>query len=155
MENITLRRATIQDLPVLLDFEQALIRAERPFDVTIRPDPVSYYDIEEYILSKEVEVVVAQCNGQIVSSGYALAKMARSYLDHEAYGYLGFMYTLPEFRGRGINQKIVAKLIAWCTKRGLHEVRLTVYQQNNPAIIAYEKAGFKSHITEMRLRTSG
>lgn len=154
MDNLTIRQATLKDLPILLSFEQELIKAERPFDTTIRPDPVSYYDIQQYISSKEVEVVVAQIDGSIVSSGYALRKNARSYLDHKQYGYLGFMYTLPEFRGRGINQKIVARLMDWCRKRGLSEVRLTVYHENLPAIKAYEKAGFKSHITEMRIRTN-
>jgi ribosomal protein S18 acetylase RimI-like enzyme len=153
MENFTIRQATIEDLPVLLNFEQELIKAERPFDVTIRPDPVSYYDIKDYILSKEVEVVVAENKTGIVSSGYALPKKARPYLDHSEYAYLGFMYTLPEYRGRGINQKIVSRLIKWSKKKGFKEIRLTVYADNIPAIKAYEKAGFNSHITEMRFST--
>lgn len=153
MENITIRQATIEDLPVLLNIEQELIKAERPFDVTIRPDPVSYYDIEEFILSKKVEVVVAEHEARIVSSGYARAKKARSYLDHSEYALLGFMFTLPEYRGRGINQKIVSQLIKWSNNRGFKEIRLTVYAGNTPAIKAYEKAGFKKHITEMRLKT--
>ncbi|MBT8184328.1 MAG: GNAT family N-acetyltransferase [Eudoraea sp.] len=153
MKNITIRQATIEDLPVLLNFEQELIKAERPFDVTIRPDPVSYYDIKGYILSKEVAVLVAEESGRIVSSGYALEKKARPYLDHREYAYLGFMYTLPPYRGKGINQKIVAQLIKWSEKRGLKEIRLTVYEENNSAIRAYEKVGFSRHISEMRLRT--
>jgi len=153
MENITIRQATIEDLPVLLDFEQELIKAERPFDLTIRSDKVSYYDIREYILNKEVEVVVAEHRSGIVSSGYALAKKARHYLDHQEYAYLGFMYTLPGYRGMGINQKIVSHLIKWAKNKGLREVRLTVYEENIPAIKAYEKAGFKGHITEMRFRS--
>jgi ribosomal protein S18 acetylase RimI-like enzyme len=152
MENITIRQATIADLPVLLDFEQELIKAERPFDVTIRPDPVSYYDIRAYILSKEIEVLVAEDNSKIVSSGYALPKKARTYLDHREYAYLGFMYTLPAYRGRGINQRIVEELMKWAVNRGLTEVRLTVYEDNISAVRAYEKVGFKKHISEMRFR---
>ncbi|MEX0291241.1 MAG: GNAT family N-acetyltransferase [Flavobacteriaceae bacterium] len=152
MKDIIVRIATLQDLPVLLDFEQALINAERPFDVTIRPDPVSYYDIKAYILDPEVEVVVAVHEDRVVSSGYALKKKARSYLDHKLYAYLGFMYTVPEYRGMGINRKIVEKLMEWADKNDLKEVRLTVYNENLPAIRAYEKAGFECHITEMRLR---
>ena len=131
MENITIRQATIEDLPVLLNFEQELIRAERPFDVTIKPDPVSYYDIEAYIINPDVEVLVAEHRGRVVSSGYALAKKARPYLDHAEYGYLGFMFTVPEFRGKGINQKIVSRLINWLGSRGLREVRLTVYKRKS------------------------
>ncbi len=153
MENIILRPATIQDLEVLLGFEQELILAERPFDETIKPDPVSYYDLREYILRDDVAVVVAESDGRIISSGYALSKKARPYLDHAEYAYLGFMYTVPEFRGKGVNARIVAFLKNWASSRGLREIRLTVYYDNLPAIRAYEKVGFRSHLVEMRVPT--
>jgi len=152
MEGLIIRDALLEDLSVLKAFEQELIKAERPFDPTIRPDPVSYYDLGEYIKSDKVKVVVAELGGKLVSSGYAYAKQARPYLDHDQYAYLGFMYTQPEFRGRGINQKIVEVLMDWAKKNNLKEVRLTVYDENLPAIKAYEKVGFKGHINEMRLR---
>ncbi len=152
MEGAIVRDAVLRDLPVLRAFEQELIKAERPFDPTIRPDPISYYDLEEYVKSSDVKVVVAEIDGTLVSSGYAYAKPARTYLDHAQYAYLGFMYTVPEYRGKGINQKIVEVLMDWASKNGLKEVRLTVYNENLPAIKAYEKAGFKGHLNEMRLR---
>ena len=50
------------------------------------------------------------------------------------------MYTLPEYRGQGINGRIIADLKRWAVSRGLTEIRLTVYY------------GFKRHLVEMRLR---
>lgn len=152
MENILIRAATIEDLEVLLYFEQELIKAERPFDPTIKKDPVSYYDIESFILDDEVDVVVAECNGKVVSSGYVYAKSARDYLDHKEYAYMGFMYTVPEYRGRGINKRIIERLKTWALSRDLTEMRLTVYSDNQPAIRAYEKVGFSNHLVEMRMR---
>ena len=152
MERAIIRDAVLKDLPVLKTFEQELVKAERPFDPTIRPDPVSYYDLEEYVRSEDVKVVVAEVDGTLVSSGYAYAKPARTYLDHAQYAYLGFMYTVPEYRGKGINQKIVRVLMDWARENNLFEVRLTVYNENLPAIKAYEKVGFKEHLNEMRLR---
>ena len=151
MKNVRIREAVESDLATLLQFEQALIQAERPFDPTIRTGHLHYYDLKEFVANKEAKVVVAEMDGQIVSSGFGIAKAARSYLDHEQYAYLGFMYTLPEYRGKGINGKIVEVLINWAKSKGLLEVRLTVYQDNAPAIIAYEKVGFKKHIIEMRM----
>jgi GNAT superfamily N-acetyltransferase len=86
-----------------------------------------------------------------VGSGYARPKPARSYLDHEYYAYLGFMYTVPEFRGKGVNRKILTALREWSLDKGFRELRLTVYETNTQAIRAYEKAGFQKHIVEMRL----
>lgn len=154
MKGLLIRDAEERDLPLLKAFEQQLIIAERPFDPTIRQDPVSYYDLGEYIKAENVKIVVAELHGELVSSGYAYAKTARTYLDHEQYAYLGFMYTRPEYRGKGINRKIVEILKDWALEQGLLELRLTVYQENVPAIKAYEKAGFKGHINEMRLRLS-
>lgn len=152
MENLLLRDAVLDDLHILKEFEQEIIKAERPFDATIRPDPVNYYDLEDYVMRDDVKVVVAEVNGELVASGYALKKKARHYLDHEYYGYLGFMFTKTEYRGKGINARITENLKDWCKKQGLTEVRLTVYQDNVAAVHAYKKCGFDSHLNEMRLR---
>lgn len=152
MENLSVREATLNDLSILKEFEQEIIKAERPFDPTIRLTPVSYYSLEEMIVNDESCVVVAEVDDEIVGSGSARIKRARHYLDHQEYAYLGFMFTKPEFRGKGINKQIIDLLFKWAEKQGLTEVRLTVYQDNLAAIRAYEKTGFKSHLNEMRLR---
>ncbi|MEC7265130.1 MAG: GNAT family N-acetyltransferase [Bacteroidota bacterium] len=148
---IQIRRAALQDLPILLDFEQGIVKAERPFDVTIRQGKVNYYDLEKMVQDPNACVIVAETDGKIVSSGYAIPKPARHYLDHEFYAYLGFMYTDEEYRGRGINAQVVEALKNWSEEQGFKEIRLTVYNDNVGAIKAYEKVGFKKHIIEMRL----
>ena len=115
MDDLIIRGAQIDDLETLLDFEQELIKAERPFDECIRQDPVHYYDIEELILDPDVAIVVAEYKGKIVSSGSCRIKEARIYLDHQEYAYLGFMYTLPEFRGMGLNNQIIDTAGARCS----------------------------------------
>ena len=149
---VSIRRATHEDLPVLRAFEQGLIRDERPFDPTIRPDPVHYYDLRELLENPEACILVAESGGEVVASGFAMRKVPRHYLDHDAYAYFGFMYTLPGHRGLGINGEIIRELRHWARQQWLFEIRLTVYEDNAPAVRAYEKAGFSKHIAEMRLR---
>ncbi|NNE76835.1 MAG: GNAT family N-acetyltransferase [Pricia sp.] len=151
MNDFVVRKASLNDMEVLLSFEQGIISAERPYDPTIRQGAIHYYDIAELIKSKEAEVVVVEYKGRVIASGYAKIKPARHYLDHEVYGYLGFMYTHPDFRGKGVNQIIVDALRKWSEARGLKEIRLTVYDDNLAAVKAYEKVGFKKHIIEMRI----
>ncbi len=148
---IQVRRANVHDLPILLQYEQGVIKAERPFDPTIQKDPINYYDLKALVQDEESCVAVAEVNGQVVASGFALVKKARHYLDHEDYAYLGFMFTENGFRGQGINAKIIDFLKDWAVQNGLKEIRLTVYCDNVPAIKAYEKVGFKKHMVEMRL----
>ena len=151
LPKVSIRKATLEDLPKLLNFEQEIIEAERPFDVTIKEGPISYYDIGEMIQDTKACVLVAEIDGGVVASGYAIPKKARHYLDHEFYAYLGFMYTDVAYRGRGINAQIVEELKQWSHAKGFQEIRLTVYNDNISAIKAYEKVGFKKHIIEMRL----
>ncbi len=149
---VQIREATMADLPTLRSFEQGLIRDERPFDPTIRPDPVHYYDLPGLIQDPGTFLLVAEREGEVLSCGYATRKTPRHYLDHEVYAYFGFMYTRPDYRGLGINGQLVEVLRDWARRQGLLEIRLTVYTDNKPAIRAYQKAGFTAHLLEMRLR---
>ncbi|MEP0131350.1 MAG: GNAT family N-acetyltransferase [Eudoraea sp.] len=151
MDNITVRKAKIEDLETLLNFEQGIIKVERPYDPTMAKDPITYYDLKELILSDKAEVVVATYNSELIASGYVQIRNAKPYLNHELYAYLGFMYTHPDFRGKGINKKVVDTLVKWSKSKNIQEVRLTVYEENIGAIKAYEKVGFKKHLIEMRI----
>jgi GNAT superfamily N-acetyltransferase len=147
------REATDQDLEILLEFEQGVVSAERPFNSTLIEGEIHYYDLKSLIQSSEATVIVAEENNEIIASGYALIKKAeKNYYQFKEYAYLGFMYVKPEHRGKGINKVITNELIAWAKSRGVTEVRLEVYAQNESAIKAYEKAGFESHILMMRLK---
>lgn len=147
---ITTRKAALIDLPILLEFEQALINFERPFDVTLKEEKISYYDIKAMILSDDVEVIVAVDEEKIVGSGYARIEIAKPYLKHQNLGYLGFMYVKDSHRGKGINKLVIDALYAWAISNNIFEVRLDVYADNPGAIKAYEKAGFSKHLINMR-----
>ena len=151
MDTIHIRSASQNDLKVLRTFEQGVIKAERPYDVTLDADPITYYNLGELIQNDNALVVVAETNGTVIASGFALVKPAKHYLDHDHFAYLGFMYTRPEYRGKGVNARIVERLKQWSFAKGLKEIRLTVYNDNQSAIKAYEKVGFKKHIITMRL----
>lgn len=150
MDEIHFKPATLNDLPFLYEFEQLIIEYERPYDETLRPDPINYYDLKAMIQSDDAEIIVAVVGDELIGSGYANIKRSQEYLKHTHYVQLGFMYTHPEFRGKGINEKIIKKLINWVHSKNLKEVRLDVYSDNESAIRAYEKSGFKKHMINMR-----
>lgn len=150
--DIQIRKASYQDLPTLLEFEQAIIEFERPFDPTLKPANISYYDLRGMIVAKDVEVLVAVAQTNIVASGYAHIMQSEPYLRHKKNAYLGFMYVVPEYRRKGINKKIVEALKAWCLSKEIFEIRLDVYSQNEAAIKAYESTGFSKNLVEMRMK---
>lgn len=151
MKNLLFRTATLDDLEILESFEQGVIKAERPYDPTLKPDPIIYYNLKGLIQSSESEVIVTTYNALIIASSYVRILPAKPYLKHDFYAYLGFMFVTPEFRGKGVNKKIIAEVKNWCIKKKIHELRLDVYCENISAIKAYEKAGFKNHLVNMRI----
>jgi GNAT superfamily N-acetyltransferase len=150
MAEVRIRPATLNDLETLLRFEQGVVKAERPFDPTLREETIHYYQLPELIASSQALVLVAEVEQQVVGSGYARILAAKPYLKHEQYAYLGFMYVAPAYRGQGLNGLILQQLTQWAAAQGLTEMRLEVYAHNQPAVRAYEKAGFAAHMLEMR-----
>ncbi|NBA85654.1 GNAT family N-acetyltransferase [Emticicia sp. CRIBPO] len=151
MKNILIRTASETDLEILLAFERGIIAAERPFDSTLKEGEIHYYDLVQLIARPDAELVVAEIDQEVLGSGYALIRKAQDYLQHSHYAYLGFMYVKPEHRGKGINRLILESLKQWALSQGIKEIRLEVYEDNVMARKAYEKAGFKGNLLEMRL----
>ena len=152
MNGITTRKAQPSDLDILLSFEQGIITAERPFDPTLKDGEIHYYDLAKMIAAPDVEVLVAELNGEVIGSGYARIIQSKDYLKHNRHCYLGFMYVKPEYRGKGVNNLVLEALKQWTLDQGINELRLEVYNDNQPAIRAYEKAGFTPNLLEMRIR---
>ena len=151
MSEITTRTATLDDLEILLGFEQGIIEAERPFDSTLKDEKISYYDIAHMLTAPEVEVIVAVDGEEIIGSGYVRIEESKIYVKHQKHGFLGFMYVKPEHRGKGVNQKVIRALQAWAQAQGVNEFKLEVYYDNIPAIKAYEKLGFSKYLIQMRV----
>ena len=145
------RKAKSKDVRVLQEFKLGLIQVELPMDETIKEDTTTYYDLHELIQSPDSEIFVVELDKKIVASGYAKIMADRPYLKHDKQGYLGFMFVPETLRGRGFNKLILDALMKWCKERGIFEIRLDVYDVNKAALRAYEKAGFKKHLINMRL----
>jgi len=150
MNEVKIRKASLDDLEQLMIFEQDLIKTERPFDPTLKPDPIKYYDLKSLITSPLAEVVVAETDNKVIASGYARIDRSKPFLKHSTHAYLGFMYVLPEYRGQGINKQIMDALKDWAVSQNITEFSLEVYYDNASAIKAYEKIGFSRYILEMR-----
>ena len=151
-DRIIIREAVESDLERLFQFEQGVIAAERPFDPTLKPGSINYYDLRGLINSPDSQLIVAEIDGKPIASGYARIEKSEAYLQHEHHAYLGFMFVVEEFRGRGINKMIVRELQKWALSKNVDELRLEVYYPNSAAIRAYEKIGFSKHMIEMRIK---
>jgi len=146
-----IREAELDDIERLLEVEQEIVKYERPFAPNLREDPIHYYDLEDLIRREDAQVIVATSQRKIVGSGYALIKNSKPYFEPDKFIYLGFMYVSPDYRGQGINGKIIDRLIAWAKQKGITELQLEVYAENESAIKAYRKRKFSADLLNMRL----
>jgi len=153
MDDIRLRKASKRDKPVLLEFEQKVLEAERPYNSTIKSADTFYYDLDNLLTSDKSHLLVANINGIVIGSGYAQIRASKESLRHDLHSYLGFMYVAPEYRGHGVNKQIIDGLIQWSKDQGVYDCYLDVYSDNESAIQAYQKAGFVSSMIEMKLNT--
>lgn len=150
--DLVVRKAVLADMPTLLKFEQEIIDYERAFNKDIKKEGAKYYNLKSLITSKDSVIFVGEVDGQIVATGYALIMEGSPQFVYEEYTYLGFMYTKPEYRRKGVNAMIIQSAIKWSKKRGIPHLRLQVYSENTSAIRAYEKLGFKTELLDMKLK---
>lgn len=150
MSSVTIRPATLSDLPTLLEYEQGVIEAERPFVPQMKNTPFHYYDIGELIKADNCHLLVAVEAEQIVACGYARIEAAKPYLKHDQIGYLGFMFVHPDCRGRGLVGDILSGLEQWLVSKDVCALHLDVFAENQAAISAYKKAGFTPYLVDMR-----
>ena len=145
------REATPADLPRLLELEQRVVEYERPFNSSIKAEGVKYYDLEDLISNVDSTLLVAEVADTVIGTGYAQIRASKASLAHSRHAYLGFMFVSPDHRGSGIAQALIDRLTAWSLSRGISDIYLHVYAQNESAIRAYSKAGFEPSLLEMKL----
>ena len=102
MNQITIRKATLNDLDILLKFEQGVVEAERPFNPLLKDSDVHYYNINEMITAGHIELLVALSGDEVIGVGYSRIENAKPYMKYEQHAYLGFMYVVPAYRGKGV-----------------------------------------------------
>jgi len=146
-----LRIATQDDINDLLNLEQAVVEAERPFNSHIKANNAIYYDLPALINESNSQVLVLEEKNQLIATGYIQIRASKQSLSHEQHGYLGFMYVAPDFRGRGLNRLVMDALVGWGRAHGVNIFYLDVYADNQAAINAYQKLGFTPSLVEMKL----
>lgn len=146
-----LRTATSEDKNKLLELEQAVVEAERPFNAQIKTTGALYYDMDDLLTSEHSELKVIELDNEIIATGYVQIRDSKRSLNHDAHGYLGFMYVDPAHRGKGLNKQLMDGLIEWAKAKGIKDFYLDVYAQNQAAINAYNKLGFTPALMEMQL----
>jgi GNAT superfamily N-acetyltransferase len=148
---MTLRAATVADVPQILAFIRALADYERLLhEVVATEDGLRHalFGPRPY-----AEVVLAEHDG--VPVGFALFFHTFSTFLAQPGIYLEDLFVVPEARGRGVGRALLAHLARLALERGCGRVEWAVLDWNAPAIRFYESLGARPNSEWTVYRLSG
>jgi GNAT superfamily N-acetyltransferase len=144
-ENIVYRRATIRDIPILVEYRvrfmnELFSHSDNSETETVRKSLLEYFT--KAIPSNEFVAWVAECDGKIIAtSGMVVWQKPAIYggVESGKLGYLLNFYTVPEARRKGIAARLLQRLIKEAKSMGLRYLHL---HASKGGISIYKKAGF-------------
>jgi GNAT superfamily N-acetyltransferase len=155
--NITYREATLADVPELARLRiEFLKEVQNPETHLISPEGLNEILIDyfqSHLANGEVVVWVAEVDDAIVStSGLCFSKIIPGFslLDGRV-AYIMNIYTLPDWRKKGIGKQVFHHILEAAKARNYKRVLLHATEDGRPV---YEKFGFKATHDEMELRLS-
>ena len=148
---MTLRAATIDDVPQILAFIRALAEYERLLDAVVATEDGlrrALFGPRPY-----AEVVLAEDRGAAV--GFALFFHTFSTFRGQPGIYLEDLFVVPEARGRGVGSALLAHLARLAQARGCGRVEWAVLDWNAAAIRFYESVGARPNAEWTVYRLTG
>jgi GNAT superfamily N-acetyltransferase len=135
--NVTIRAASVEDVPVILDFIRQLAVYEKlAHEVT-----ATEAGLREALFGSAPgpEVVIAEADGD--PAGFALFFHNFSTFVGRRGLYLEDLFVKPEWRGRGVGRRLLAHLARLAVDRRCGRLEWAVLDWNEPAIQFYRGLG--------------
>jgi ribosomal protein S18 acetylase RimI-like enzyme len=154
-EGLSVRAATLGDLPIVVELRLALIREynEHPFYERVRDD-VRERAFELYrsqITSPYERIFLAERERRVVGILRCVEMNASPLLLPERYCYVSSVYVVPSTRQQGVLRAMLDAADRWCEERGIPEMRLNNSTSSAAARGAWHALGFEV-VEEVRRR---
>ena len=154
MKDVKIRKATIEDLKVILEMQSLMTAEERKFmkGLAKKGKMVSYLEseIKAILSSSKCYFTIAETQGKPIGCGFArIEKFHGDWSKYRKYGYLGLLYIVKEHRRRGIATALQKERVRWLKSKGIKICVNKIFANNRPAITLQEKRGFKPYIVKM------
>lgn len=136
MENIIIREAARQDIPLILDFIKKLAEYEKMLDQVVADSGI----LETWLFDKSIARVIFVMDGD-KEVGFALFFHNFSTFLGRAGIYLEDLYVLPEYRGRGFGKALLKRLARIAVDMGCGRLEWSCLDWNTPSIEFYRSLG--------------
>jgi len=148
---LTIRAATAQDVPLILDFIRALALYERDPDAAVATEHSLLRD--GFGPAPKYRCVLADWNGE--PAGFAFFFYNYSTWQGRPGLYLEDLFVNPEFRGKGIGKALLLHLARIAVDEGCGRYQWQVLDWNTPALDFYKSLGAKIMTEWLTMRVEG
>lgn len=136
---VTIRPATVQDVPLILQFIRGLAEYEKLAHEVETTEDALRATLFPANRKPDAECLVAFQNER--PAGFALYFATYSTFLARPGLWLEDLFVLPEFRGQGIGKALLLSLAKLANDRGCGRMEWSVLDWNQPAIDFYESLG--------------
>jgi ribosomal protein S18 acetylase RimI-like enzyme len=155
MEQVVLRKATLEDIPVIIRLWKEMMDFHRKrdpfFTLADNSEEVFAQFVEKNINSETACVYVAVVGEKIV--GYCQGKLEKHppVLAVTDYGYILDFAVATYYRRTGVGEKMYKALYDWFVKKGVHRLEVRHSEFNEIATQFWPKMGFRSYLKTLFL----
>ena len=152
---IAVRRATLADLPAVLELRLALLREHGNNRIykRLRADAEARAErlYAAQLQSESEAMFLAERGDQVVGILRCVQTAGSPLLSPAQYGYVSSVYVRPSVRRSGVLRRLLSAAETWCSERGLREMRLHNAADNSAANAAWDAMGFEV-VEHLRVR---
>lgn len=153
--SVSVKKAELQDLSSLMEWRMRVLAEVFPIKegenrTDIRKNNEAYYKTHLSDATHTACFAFNEENGEIIGCGGICYQKEMPSPDNltGTNGYLMNIYTLPEYRGKGVGRKIIEFLIEDAKRRGTEKIYL---ESSKGAKHLYEEIGFSDMQDYMKL----
>jgi len=111
---------------------------------------VMHEELKEAVKSKDALLLIGILDGRIVGYCHSYIKDNYPIYNQQKLGHIDIFFVKRQFRGRKMSSQFRDKTYAWFRSKGITQVSLDVYLENEPAHSLYETWGFTNMCINMR-----
>ncbi|MDP3764369.1 MAG: GNAT family N-acetyltransferase [bacterium] len=154
---LTIRKATLDDLAEISKLNLELFNVQHKFDPTANLNWTMSPDGQEYFKTRisaedSFTEVAEDKSGQLVGYIFGAIFKRQPWRVEGKYAELESIYIKPEHQVAGLGAKLTSDFINWCRQNKVNYISVIPTSKNEKAIKFYRKLGFSDYDLVMQLK---